>query len=291
MTTLTEASTSRKAKVGDITLHYNEAGQGECLVMLHGGGPGASGWSNFRGNIGEMSKHYRVLLIDMPGFGKSDKPRYTEPHGAYTARAIKNLLDDLKIAKAHFIGNSLGGHTSLRFALDYPDRTGRVIVMAPATANFVAVTSPMPSEGVKQLQGYYRPPGPSPEKLRAFIETLVYDSSFLTDEILSERYKSSTEPETMAWFREMGPRPGRIEPLHLEFEKIATPTLLVWGREDRVVPLDGALYMLQRLKNAELHVFPQCGHWAMVERPTEFNTLCLSFLAQKSAPAKASAGH
>jgi 4,5:9,10-diseco-3-hydroxy-5,9,17-trioxoandrosta-1(10),2-diene-4-oate hydrolase len=279
MAALSEASTSRKTKVGDITLHYNDAGQGECLVMLHGGGPGASGWSNFRGNVGEMSKHYRTLLIDMPGFGKSDKPLYTEGHGAYTARAIKNLLDELKIQKAHFIGNSLGGHSSLAFALHYPEHTGRVIVMAPATANFVAVTSPMPSEGVKALQSYYRPPGPSPEKLRAFIQTLVYDSSFLTEEILAERYKSSIEPETMAWMKEMGPRPGRVERLDRDFEKIQTPVLLVWGREDRVVPLDGALYMLQKLQNASLHVFPKCGHWAMVERPQEFNTVCLNFLA------------
>jgi pimeloyl-ACP methyl ester carboxylesterase len=281
MTELTEAGTSRTAKAGDTTLHYNEAGQGEALILLHGGGPGASGWSNFRTNIGAMSKHYRCLLVDMPGFGKSGKPYYNEPQGAYNARALRDLLDTLKIQKAHFIGNSLGGHTALKFALDYPDRAGRLIAMAPASANMVTTTTPMPTEGIKLLQGYYRGTGPSPERLKAFIQTLVYDSSWVTDEILNERYARSTDPEIMKWAKEMGPKPGRIEPLWRDFDKIAHPTLLVWGRDDRVVPLDGALFMIHRMKNARLHVFPQCGHWAMIEKPAEFNSLCLDFLGQK----------
>ena len=281
MAELTEAGTSRTAKAGDITLHYNEAGQGEALILLHGGGPGASGWSNFRGNIGPLSQRYRVLLVDMPGFGKSGKPYYNEPQGAYNARALRDLLDTLKIQKAHFIGNSLGGHSALKFALDYPDRAGRLIAMAPASANMVTTTTPMPTEGIKMLQGYYRGSGPSVERLKAFIQTLVYDSSWLTDEIIKERYECSIDPEIMKWSKEMGPRPGRIEPLWRDFDKIAHPTLLIWGRDDRVVPLDGALFMIHRMKNAQLHVFPQCGHWAMIEKPAEFNSLCLNFLGQK----------
>lgn len=281
MTELTEAATSRTAKAGDITLHYNEAGQGDALILLHGGGPGASGWSNFRGNMGPMAKSYRVLLVDMPGFGKSDKPYYDGPQGAYNARALRDLMDTLKIQKAHFIGNSLGGHTALKFALDYPDRAGRLIAMAPASANMVTSTTPMPTEGIKLLQGYYRPPGPSVERLKAFIQTLVYDSSWLTDQIIQERYAKSIEPDIVAWSREMGPRAGRIEPLWRDFDKIAHHTLLIWGRDDRVVPLDGGLFMIHRMKNAQLHVFPKCGHWAMIEHAAEFNSLCLDFLAQK----------
>jgi len=281
MDTLTEAATSRTARAGDIKLHYNEAGSGDALIMLHGGGPGASGWSNFRGNIGALSKSYRVLLVDMPGFGKSDKPYYEGGQGAYNARAMRDLMDTLGIRKAHFIGNSLGGHTALKFALDYPDRAGRLIAMAPASATMVTTMTPMPTEGLKLLQSYYRPPGPSVERLRAFIQTLVYDSSWLTEEIIKERYEKSIEPEVVAWFREMGPRPGRIEPIWREFDAIAHPTLLIWGRDDRVVPIDGALFMLHRMKKAQLHVFPQCGHWAMVERTAEFNSLCLDFLGHK----------
>jgi pimeloyl-ACP methyl ester carboxylesterase len=281
MTTLTEASTSRTVRAGDINLHYNEAGSGDALIMLHGGGPGASGWSNFRGNIGPMSARFRVLLVDMPGFGKSDKPDYEGGQGAYNARALRDMMDKLGIQKAHFIGNSLGGHVALKFALDYPDRTGRLVAMAPASANMVTTMSPMPTEGIKLLQGYYRPPGPSKERLKAFIELLVYDSSWLTDEIINERYEKSVEPEIVAWSRKMGPRPGRIEPIWREFDKITHHTLLIWGRDDRVVPLDGALFMMHRMKNAQLHVFPQCGHWAMVERTAEFNSLCMDFLSHK----------
>ncbi len=281
MTELTEAGTSRTGRAGDITLHYNEAGKGDALIMLHGGGPGASGWSNFRGNIGPLSESFRVLLVDIPGFGKSDKPLYEGPQGAYSARAVRDLMDTLGIQKAHFIGNSLGGHISLRFALDYPDRAGRLILMAPATANMITSVTPTPTEGIKLLQGYYRPPGPSLDKLRAFIQMLVYDSSWLTDQIIKERYESSIEPSVVKWTREMLPRPGRLEPLWKDFDKIEHRTLLVWGRDDRVVPMEGGLFMMQRMKYATLHVMPRCGHWAMIEYPAEFNNLCANFLTLK----------
>ena len=136
MTTITRESTSRNVKVTegplkDFNIHYNDAGSGEVVAMLHGSGPGASGWSNFHRNVDAfVQAGYRVLLIDSPGWSQSD-PIVVEqgPRIVYNAAAIKGVLDALKIDKAHLIGNSMGGTTALQFALSYPERLGKMIVM------------------------------------------------------------------------------------------------------------------------------------------------------------------
>jgi len=112
------------------------------------------------------------------------------------------------------------------------------------------------------------------------IVTHAKNLAFLNMDVLN--YEPRTiKPDIVSWTKAVMARPHHIEPFWTEFDKIAHPTLLVWGRDDRVVPLDGSLFMLQRMKNAQLHVYPRCGHWAMVERPAEFNSLCLDFLRQK----------
>src|SRR5437667_7950463 len=112
---------------GDLTLHYHEAGTGAPLVLLHGGGPGASAWSNWKQNLAPFAAHFRVLAVDQPGYGRSDKPVIKGGMWEFYARAVRGLLDELGLEQAHFIGNSLGGGTTLKFALDYPDRPDRLV--------------------------------------------------------------------------------------------------------------------------------------------------------------------
>ncbi len=272
----TEATTSRFAELPSARLHYNEMGDGDVVIMLHGGGPGAAGWSNFAGNIEAFAKRYRVLLVDMPGFGKSAKPYYEEGQGTFSARCILELMDHLNIEKAHFVGNSLGAHAAMCLALSHPERTADLILMAPALS--VGFVMPWPTEGAKALRGYYHGEGPSLERMRDFISKLVYDSTLVTDEVVRMRYEASIVPEVAEWARTMGPRAGRIEPIWNRFNEISNRTLLVWGRDDTVVPLDRALFMVQQMPNVRLHIFAHCGHWAMVERADEFNRLCRDFL-------------
>jgi len=117
---LTEEGTSKFIKAGDLKLHYHEAGSGPALIMVHGGGPGAGGWSNYRRNVDHFAQHYRVILPDLPGFAKSDKPAVEGGLLTFMARAIKGLLDALDINRAHFVGNSLGGATTMKFASTTP---------------------------------------------------------------------------------------------------------------------------------------------------------------------------
>lgn len=274
--------TSRTAKAGDIRLHYNEAGDGPVLVMLHGGGPGASSWSNFKQNLPGLSEHFRVLLVDQPGYGGSDKPVVTEPFWTYSARAVKHLLDELGVDKAHFVGNSLGGGTTLKFAQDYPERADRLVLMGPG-GGALNIFAPEPSEGIKLLMSYYAPPGPSREKMDAFIRIMLYDHSLVTEQLIDERYEASIDPETMQGaMNVLGGLANRSEEAELwrYLDKIPHRTLLTWGRDDRVLPLDGAFFALKRMPDARLHVFPKCGHWAQLEHLEEFNWLTVKFLSQ-----------
>jgi 4,5:9,10-diseco-3-hydroxy-5,9,17-trioxoandrosta-1(10),2-diene-4-oate hydrolase len=130
-------------------LHYDEAGQGPVTVMLHGGGPGASGMSNFGRNLPVFAGHFRTLVVDQPGYGKSDKPPVEGNYFTFAADALKTLLDELGIEKTHLVGNSLGGGTAVRFALTYPERAGRLVLMAPGglSLNVFAPTRPRASGG------------------------------------------------------------------------------------------------------------------------------------------------
>jgi 4,5:9,10-diseco-3-hydroxy-5,9,17-trioxoandrosta-1(10),2-diene-4-oate hydrolase len=261
-------------------LHHSEAGSGTPVVMLHGGGPGASGVSNFGGNLPEFAKHFRTLLVDQPGFGESDKPPVEGNYFRFSASALAGLLDELGIGKVHLVGNSLGGGTAARFALMYPQRTGKLVLMAPGGVT-LNVLSPDPTEGVKRLSAFGM--APSRDKLAAFLRTLVYDKTLVTDALIDERYAAASAPSSLKAMASMGM--SFLDPAHAEdgmlwreLHRLPHQTLLIWGREDRVNPLDGALVALKQLRNAQLHVFGGCGHWAQLEKREEFNRLVISFL-------------
>jgi 4,5:9,10-diseco-3-hydroxy-5,9,17-trioxoandrosta-1(10),2-diene-4-oate hydrolase len=283
---LTAESTSRFAELpSGLTLHYHDAGDpaAKTVVMLHGGGPGASAWSNFGRNLAVLSERYHVLAVDQPGFGRSDKPtEFPSQFYTFSADSIAELLEQLGIAKAHFVGNSLGGGTSVRFALNHPDKAGRLVLMAPGGLG-LNVISADPTEGIKKLYAFAAPPGPTPDKLADFLKTLVFDQSMITDELVAERFIYASDPATLASMGAMGKsfaRPDSFEDAMLwrEAYKLRQRVLLIWGREDRVNPLDGAFVGLKLIARAELHVFGRCGHWAMLEKFDEFNRLTADFL-------------
>jgi 4,5:9,10-diseco-3-hydroxy-5,9,17-trioxoandrosta-1(10),2-diene-4-oate hydrolase len=271
-----------------LTLHYHEAGDPslDTVVLLHGGGPGASAWSNFGRTMQVLADRFHVLAVDQPGFGRSSKPtEFDRQFFTYSADVLAELLDHLGIARAHCVGNSLGGGTSVRLALNHPDKAGRLVLMAPGGLG-LNVFAPDPTEGIQKLFAFAAPPGPSKEKLADFLRTLVFDASMITDELVAERFEYASDPGTLASMKAMGMsfmRPGAAEEAMLwrEAYKLRQRVLLVWGREDRVNPLDGALAALKLIPRAQLHVFGGCGHWAMLEKFDEFNELTAQFLGAK----------
>ncbi|MFR9750687.1 4,5:9,10-diseco-3-hydroxy-5,9,17-trioxoandrosta-1(10),2-diene-4-oate hydrolase [Nocardia sp. 004] len=281
---LTAESTSRYAQVRpDLRLHYHEAGEGNgpTIVLLHGGGPGASSWSNFARNIPVLAEHFHVLAVDQPGFGHSDKPTEHPQYFAHSASALKDLLDHLQITtRVHLLGNSLGGGTAVRFALDYPELAGKLVLMGPGGLS-TNLFAPDPTEGVKLLSTFnYQP---TRENLEAFLRIMVFDQSLITDELIDERFASASTPEALAATRAMGKSFAGADfekgMLWRDAYKLRQPVLLIWGREDRVNPLDGALVATKVIPRVQLHVFGGCGHWAQLEKFHEFNRLAIDFLA------------
>ncbi|WP_246086680.1 alpha/beta fold hydrolase [Nocardioides humi] len=152
MSELSKEATRRTAQVkteaaGEITLTYYEAGEGEGrlpLVMLHGGGPGASSWSNFGPALPGFAEEYRTILVDQPGFGGSDKPPVVGNYYRFSADAVVALLDRLGLERVHLLGNSLGGGTAMRLALTYPDRVDRLVLMGPGGSRSTSSTPTRP---------------------------------------------------------------------------------------------------------------------------------------------------
>ncbi|HTP74383.1 MAG TPA: alpha/beta fold hydrolase [Burkholderiaceae bacterium] len=273
--------TVRTVAVGDRQIHLAEFGAGPVVLLLHGGGPGASGLSNYSRNVQALATGFRVLVPDMPGYGKSSKAVDTaDPFGSI-ASAMLGLLDALDIERAHLVGNSLGGACALRLALDRPDRLGRLVLMGPGG---IGVSQGKPTPGLMRLLTYYAGEGPTFEKLAAFIrEDLVYDSSRITEDMLRERFESSINAEVVANPPLRAPKDPEVFKrmdllLDPRLEAFDHPTLVLWGTEDRVNPSSGAQLLQAKLPVCDVRLFSRTGHWVQWERAGEFNAAVAAFL-------------
>ncbi|MDP9877448.1 2-hydroxy-6-oxonona-2,4-dienedioate hydrolase [Variovorax boronicumulans] len=284
-TTITDASTSRLVRIKegdlDLQLHYNDAGEGEqTVVMLHGSGPGASGWSNFHRNVEPfVSAGYRVILMDAPGWSKSDPIVSTGSRSDLNATALKGLLDVLKIDKAHLIGNSMGGHSAVAFALANPSRVGKLVLMGGGTGG-VSSFVPMPTEGIKLIGALYR--DPSIENLKRMMSVFVYDTSALTEDLFRLRLDNmlSRREHLENFVKSAAANPKQFPDVGHRLGEISAETLVIWGRDDRFVPLDTGLRLVAGLQKADLHVFSRCGHWAQWEHAEKFNRMVVEFLGR-----------
>ena len=221
-------------------ISYEVHGEGPDVVMLHGGGPGATGASNYRKNVGALSQHHRVWVIDFPGWGKSSK-NLNAFRGAGPfqngGRAVKAFMDAVELPKAHLVGNSFGGSSALCLAMDHPDRVDKLVLMGPGGG--VVAGAKGPTEGIKLLLTYYLNDGPTIEKLKAFIEHLVFDQSLVTPEILKARFDASNDPEICA-NPPLVPQPGgpgkeTFISLDPRLATLPHRALFVWGIQDQSI--------------------------------------------------------
>ncbi len=285
------ATSERTVQVGARRIFLTEAGDGPVVLMLHGGGPGASGVSNYSRNIEALARHFRVLVPDMPGYGKSTKGvDRSDPFGDL-ATAMLGMLDTLGIRRAHVIGNSLGGACALRMALERPSAIGRLVLMGPGGVN---TTRQLPTPGLKRLLNYYSGEGPTLEKLTRFIRgDLIYDGSLVPESVIRERFKSSIDPEVVASPPLRGPK-GIPKFRKIDFTRdprllsVQNPTLVLWGTEDSVNRPSGAESLQRRMPNCDVYLFSKTGHWVQWERADEFNAAVLAFLARDGVQAQIS---
>lgn len=280
---ITPASPSaHTVALGNRQIHLHEFGAGPPVLMLHGGGPGASGLSNYARNIDALATRFRVLVPDLPGYGGSSKGVNSEDPFGDLAAAMLALLDALGIDRAHVVGNSLGGACALRMALEQPGRVDRLVLMGPGG---IGISQAAPTEGLKRLLGYYAGEGPTLEKLRTFIcEDLVFDGSRIPEAVLRERFEASIDPEVLA-------SPPLRAPKDLEafrrLDFLLDPrlpalehrTLVLWGTADRVNPATGAMALQARMPACDAYLFSRTGHWVQWERADEFNAVVTAFLS------------
>ncbi|MEW2397200.1 alpha/beta fold hydrolase [Streptomyces sp. NPDC046862] len=286
MTALTHESTRATKDVDGLTFAYHEAGDGKPLILLHGSGPGVSAWSNFRYNLPVFAEQFRTVAPDLPGFGGSGLPDLDEVYPVVAARWIARFMDELGIESALFVGNSMGGAVAAELAALHPERVRRLALMGSGGLS-VGLFNPDPSEGFVRLFEFLD--DPTRERMIAWVKTMVSDHRTITDELIDERLDNALREgvidRTRAIIGSMFDprRRASYTPLWTRAAAFATPTLLLWGRDDRMLPYDQAHFAARWLPDAELHTFARCGHWVQVERKTEFERVVLEFLTRKAS--------
>ncbi|MFE7792752.1 alpha/beta fold hydrolase [Streptomyces sp. NPDC057460] len=274
--------------VDGLTFAYHEAGEGEPVLLLHGSGPGVTAWSNFRHNLPVFAERFRTVMPDLPGFGGSDLPKLDEVYPVVAARLVARFMDELGIESAVFVGNSMGGAVAAELAVQFPERVRRMALMGSGGLS-VGMFAPDPSEGFLRLFEFLE--DPTRERMRGWIRTMVHDQSLITDELLDERMRNATADgvidKTRAILGSMfSPQlQAKYTPLWTRASTVSTPTLLLWGRDDRMLPYDQAHFAARRLPDVELHTFARCGHWVQVERKNDFERVTIEFLTRTTEEA------
>ncbi len=261
---------------GGVKTNYLEDGEGPPVVLVHGSGPGVTAYANWRLTIPDLARHFRVLAPDMAGFGFSEKP------GTYGMEIwmgqIIGFLDALGLDRVSLVGNSFGGGLAIRVAVEHPERVHRLVLMGAA-----GVVFPI-TEGLDAVWGYQ----PGVENMRRLLDIFAYSRELVTDELAEVRYRATIEPGVQEAFAAMFPAPRQRW-----VDNLATPedrirgirheTLIVHGRDDRVVPLDNAYRLHALIDTSDLHVYGRCGHWTQIERSDAFNRQLIDFLGGSSS--------
>jgi len=258
---------------GGISMHYHDSGQGPegAVLFIHGSGPGASGWSNFKGNYPFLAEHgYRTIVPDTMGYGYSSKPE----EGAFgldqVAAQYKGLLDVLGIERVAVIGNSQGGAIAIALALDYPALVEKLVLMAPG--GLESRETYMQMQGIRAMIRVLYKEGITKETMREVFTLQLYDESKITDQIIEERYQvaKTQHKDNIA----------RIQVTNQEdrLSEIQCPVLCFWGVDDNFCPVSGASNIASRCARSRTLLISNCGHWVMVEYPKLFNELTLKFI-------------
>lgn len=263
-----------------------EAGDGEPLLLLHGTGGHAE---NYVRNIAPLARHFRVLAIDFIWHGRSQTEGFDPQVLPPLVDQVRDVLDTLKIERAHVEGQSMGGWVAMLFALAHPERLAKLIVTTPMGYR--------PDAGV--VPGYVEPdPKPLREanlavlreptyaNVKARLERIVFDPSVVGEESIRVRQTFYSDPAVNAVQRELmthylgGAEPQRHVVTDAMARHIAAPTLVYWGEKNFVPPALGQ-HLARQIPNARFFCALATGHWAQFENFEIHNQEVLRFLAQE----------
>ena len=256
-------------------VRYVAAGAGPAVVLVHGLGATLSVWNE---NVPALAQDHAVYAMDLPGHGWSDKPDDIAYDPVSGARFLVRFMDALGIPRATLVGNSGGGLIAALCALDYPERVDRLVLVDPAglgrsISGFLHASSvPVLGEVINT---------PLIVRRRNLVKSIFYEyrpaMGGVVDEVMEVRNLPETKRAVLKAVRATigvgGVRRGL-----LVLDRLATlrrPPLIIWGREDRIIPVDHASRAARVLPHARVHVIDRCGHWPQLERPEEFNAVVL----------------
>jgi 4,5:9,10-diseco-3-hydroxy-5,9,17-trioxoandrosta-1(10),2-diene-4-oate hydrolase len=259
---------------------------GPPVVLLHGLGASAEIW---RPNIGPLASRNRVFAPDLPGFGRTGIPGWMDYSPAAYSRFVRDFMNALGIGRAGLVGHSLGGGIALRVVLDEPRCVVR-LVLASSAGLGSDVSLPLRIASLPFFGRLFFKP-PLPVFIR-FLHRLVYDPAAISPAFARMYYEMFFQPQSIRAFTSIlrniatlrGARPGVLEPIREGLASIAAPTLILWGRQDRILPVSQAVDAAGRIPGGRLHIFERCGHMPNIEHPEEFNRRVLEFLQQGQGP-------
>ncbi|WP_212630351.1 alpha/beta fold hydrolase [Pseudomonas sp. KB-10] len=258
--------------VHNLNIHYYQGGpaSGETLVLLHGFAADKDNWLRFSRHL---TQDYRVIALDLPGFGDSDLPPGSYDVGTQAER-LADILDAMGIKQAHVLGNSMGGHIAALYAARYPDRVHSLALFANA-----GIDSPHKSELYRLLTSGAANPlvVKQPQDFDNLLQFVFVEPPYLPASLkryLGERAMVRAEHYGMV-FKQLVERSIPLEP---ELTKIQAPTLLLWGRQDRVLDVSSIEVMQPLLRSSSVVIMDNVGHAPMLERPEESALLYRRFL-------------
>lgn len=254
-----------------VPTRYLESGSGAPLILIHGGGAGADSYGNWRSVMPILARHHRVIAMDMIGFGRTAKPE-----GTYSQdRRIDHLtafIEALDLGgPAILIGNSMGGATALGVSVRRPDLVRALVLMGSAGLNVEISKELLPIVNYDFTR----------EGMTRLIRALTNDRFAIDEDLVSYRFALAAEADTrrayaatMGWIREQ----GGLYYAEDFIRKVGVPTLVVNGKDDKVVPMASAFRFLELIDDSWGYIIPHCGHWAMIEHPESFAEATLSFI-------------
>ncbi len=260
---------------GGLNINYHDHGTGFPVLMIHGSGPGVSAWVNWRLVIPELAKQRRVLAPDMAGFGFTERvPGMVYSMEKWVDQAIA-FIDALELPVVDLVGNSFGGALSLALTLRHPERVRRLVLMGAAGVSFKITPA------LDAVWGYE----PSFENMRSIMDVFAFDRGLVNDDLARLRYEASIRPGFHESYSSMFPAPRQrwVDALASDESAIAAidkETLIIHGREDKVIPLENSLRFSKLISRSQLHVFGRCGHWTQIEHSKRFAELVSNFLAE-----------
>lgn len=274
---------SRDVRVGKYKTHYVECGDGDPIVLVHGGGPGASGSFNWHWAIPALARHGRVIAVDMLGYGGTDKPTDVEYSHRTLVRHLADFLDVLCLDQMCMAGNSLGAYVATRYAVEEPDRVRKLLMVSSGTVAHAMGLDPDKIVGVKTLAKF----DGSKESLRNVLAVLMHHPENVSEDLLEGRYRIAQQPgiaEAQRSFLTYLNTRLRNEPAQIQWfdlrhrlPRLGIPIKMIWGAHDTFAPPAFVQELRVLLPEMLIDVFEDSGHVVQNDEPERFNRAAIEF--------------